>query len=384
MNILQAFSLLSLSRGGGTADRVYKISRALAQRGHSVSIYSSSFKLEQEYSNSLKGISVYPFRSIINLPGIHIMPGLISEAARNLKQFDIIHMHSQRSFQNVVLHHFAHKYHIPFVIDAHGSAPIIYRKKLKHIYDQMFGNKIYHDCSRFIADIELGIREYQGLGIQRERITLIPPSFPIEDFDNLPPPGKFRNEYNIQEKHIIMFLGRIHWIKGIDFLVQAFHEICQKRQDCILAIVGADDGYRSKIESLVNKLALSQKVLFTGFLGGERKLAALVDADMVIQTSRYEQHAWAPFEALLCGTPILVSSHTGAGEDVKRIDAGYLVKFDDSSNIAETINKVLENPTEARQKTRNAAKFIRDNLALDKRMEEYEKVYLDCIEENRR
>ena len=379
MNILQVFSLFSLSRGGGTADRVYKISRILSQRGHNVSIYTGDYALEQEYVNSLKKVTVYPFRSIIHLPGIQITPELILEASKNLNQFDIIHLHCQRSFQNIVLYHYAHKYGVPYIIDAHGSAPRIYRKKLKQLYDFIFGNKIYKDCSRFIADNELGVNEYEELGIERDRIELLPAAFTVEDFEHLPLHGKFRRDYNITEKHIVMFLGRIHWIKGIDFLVRAFHELYQKRNDILLVIVGADDGYEAEIKALVNRLELSQKVLFTGFLSGEHKLAALVDANVVVQTSRYEQHAWAPFEAVLCGTPIIVSSHTGAGKDVKKLDAGYLVKFDDSRGIAETINKVLEDPLEPRGKVENAANYIRNNLSLTKKIEEYEKVYQECI-----
>src|SRR5207245_11567707 len=105
-------------------------------------------------------------------------------------------------------------------------------------------------------------------------------------------------------------------------------------------------------------ICLAAKVRFTGFLGGEDKLAALVDADVVVQTSRYEQGAWAPFEAVLCGTPIVVSRNSGAGEDVKRIDAGYLVDFGDRAELRDTLAYVLDHPDEARQKARTAKAYI--------------------------
>src|SRR4030042_4478797 len=124
-----------------------------------------------------------------------------------------------------------------------------------------------------------------------------------------------------------MSLGRIYHIKGLDFLVETFHELAQARQDVVLAICGNDDGYQSRLQKLVTKLGLSNRVIFTGFLAGQDKLAALVDADVVVQPSRYEYAAWAPIEAVLCGTPIIVSRDSGAGEDVSRIDAGYLVDY---------------------------------------------------------
>ena len=100
---------------------------------------------------------------------------------------------------------------------------------------------------------------------------LFSPPFSVEEFAQLPPHGQFRHKYKIENKHIITFLGRIHPIKGLDFLVESFYELTRSRDDVILAIVGSDDGYRSNLKKQVSKLALVDKVLFTGFLGGEER-----------------------------------------------------------------------------------------------------------------
>jgi glycosyltransferase involved in cell wall biosynthesis len=92
MRILQVYSFFSLPHGGGAVERVYKISRALLQRGHEVTLYTSDFDLQPEYINSLTGLKTRIFHSVIDLPGLHITPGLISESAKNLKNFDIIHI----------------------------------------------------------------------------------------------------------------------------------------------------------------------------------------------------------------------------------------------------------------------------------------------------
>jgi len=100
-----------------------------------------------------------------------------------------------------------------------------------------------------------------------------------------------------------------------------------------------------------------------------------VDADVLIQTSRYEQGAWAPFEAILCNTPIIVSSNSGAGEDVKKIDAGYLVEYGNKNELRDTIQNVLDNQAEAQSKTKRARDYIEANLSLSKRVEDYERLY---------
>lgn len=392
MRILQVSNIFSLPHGGGTVDVVYKLSRALMQRGHNVIIYTSDFEIDQEYINSLEGVKVYPFHSWFKLPGVqfYLTPGMILEAKRSLKYIQIIHMHGYRSLQNVIIYYSAKKYARPYIIDAHGSIPrthdsILDKRRLKlllrWLFDVTIGYKILRDASKCIAETVVGVHEYKELGVYHDKIVLITPPFTVDDFSHLPPRGLFRSKYSIKEKHIVMFLGRVNWIKGIDFLVESFYELTKYRDDVILAIVGPDDGYESTLEELIDKLNLSSRVLFTGFLGGDDKLSALVDTDVVVQTSRYEQGAWAPFEAILCNTPIIVSSNSGAGEDVRKIDAGCLVEWGNKKELRDAMQKILDDPTEAIIKTQKAKEYIIKNLSMEKNVEKYEMVYMDCIKE---
>lgn len=380
MKILQAFDILS-SQTNGTVKLLYQLSKALTKRGHEVVIYTSDYKSDQEYIDSLQGVKVYPFHSWLNLAGAHLMPSMVMEVKRKLKDFDIIHLHCFRSFQNIVIHYYAKKYGIPYILDTHGSLPRLAGGKrgvkwlLRWLFDITFGNRVLRDASRVIAQTEVGVNEYKELGVNEGKIVLITPSFDIEEFSQLPSLGLFRREFNIKEKHIIMFLGRINWIKGLDFLVESFSELAQSKSDVILVIVGPDDGYKSSLESLIDKLNLSDRVLFTGWLDGDEKLSALVDADVVVQTSIYEQGAWAPFEAVLCNTSIIVSSNSGAGEDVKRIDAGYLVEYGNKNELRDMMQYVLDNPAEAASKTQKAREYVEANLSLEKGIEKYEELY---------
>lgn len=383
MRILQVFDMFSLPHGGGTVNVIYNLSRVLMQRGHDVVIYTSDFELDQDYISSLKGVMVYPFHCWSSLARFYIMPLMVAETKRKLKDFGIIHLHCYRSFQSIMIHHYAKKYSIPYVLDAHGSTPRAGKRRLKWLFDVTFGYKILRGACKVIAETGVGVNEYKELGVNQNKIVLIPPPFSVEEFSHLPPPGIFRRKYNIKEEHIILFLGRINWIKGIDFLVESFYELIRDKNDVILVIVGPDDGYKSTLEKLMDKLNLIDKVLFTGFLSGDDKLSALVDVDMLVQTSRYEQGTGVPFEAVLCNTPIIVSKNTGSSENVSRIDAGYLVEFGNKKELKNTMQKILDDPTEAMIKTQKAKEYIIKNLSMEKNVEKYEKVYIDCIKENK-
>ena len=388
MKILQVFEFFSLPHGGGTVDIVYRLTRALKDRGHEVVIYTSDFELDQEYIDSLKGVKVHPFRSWLDLPGIHLTLGMIGAANKRLKDFDIIHLHCCRSFQNIVIHRYARKHGVPYVLDAHGSLLRAHGKwslkwLLRWLFDVIFGYRILRDANKVITENDVGAKEYREFAVREENIVTIPLSFPVEEFSQLPSPGLFRRKFGLKEKYLIMFLGRINWIKGLDFLVKSFYQLTQLRNDAILAIVGTDDGYQAALEEVISKLNLSDRVLFTGFLGGEEKLSALVDADVVVQLSRYEQAAWAPVEAVLCGTPVIVSKNTGAGEDVSRLDAGYLVEYGNKGALIDAMQRIFDDPSEAIGKVYRAGEYIRANLTLAKKAEEYEKLYTRCAKETK-
>ena len=383
MKILQVFDIFS-SQINGTVKVLHQLTEALAKKGHEVVIYTSDYKSDEEFINSLPGVKVYPFHSWLDLPGIHLVPGMISEVKRRLKDFDVIHLHCFRSFQNIVIHHYAPRYGIPYVLDTHGSLPRTHGDKgfkwlLRLLYDVTFGYRILKDASRAVAETGVGVSEYKGYGISEDRITLIPPPFATDRFAELPPPGRFRQEYNIKEKYIVLFLGRINWIKGLEFLVESFSELAKSRSDVILVMVGPDEGYKATLDKLIDNLNLSDKVLFTGFLDGVEKLSALLDADVMVQTSLYEQGAWAPFEAVLCNTPIVVSSNSGAGEDVRRIDAGYLVEYGNKQDLVTKIQYIFDNPAEAQEKTQAAKEYIKTNLSLEKGVEQYENLYQEVM-----
>ncbi len=387
MKILQVNNVFSPVHGG-SAEIPYHLSKELARRGHEVTVYTSDSKLTLEHINSIPEVSVHAFKTWLDSANLFVSPGIIKKAKEETANFDIIHMHSYRTSQNIAVHHYAEKYGIPYIVDAHGSLLRIQGKRdlkylLRWLFDVTFGYNILKGASRVIAQNELAIGEYKEAGISLERIVMLPLAFDTEEFSHLPSLAQFRNKYGIKEKHIIMFLGRINWIKGLDFLVESFYELTRLRDNVILAIVGPDDGYKATLEKEIDKLGLSDKVLFTGFLGGEEKLSALVDADIVVQPSRYEQAAWAPIEAVMCGTPIIVTKHTGSAEDVSRIGAGYLVEYGNKGELVETIQKILDDPSEARAKAQKAIEYIRANLSLTKKIEDYEKLYMECIKENK-
>ena len=382
MRILQVFNFFSLPHGGGTVAVIYQLSRAMTQRGHEVTIYTSDFELDREYINSLEGVEVYPFHSWLNLPRFYfyLTIGMIWEAKRKVKDFEIIHMHGYRSLQNIVIHHYAKKYNIPYVLQAHGSVlPFFQKQRLKNIFDLFFGYSILRDASKVIASTKIEARQYKKMSVDKDKIEIVPNGIDLSEYDNLPKRGKFRKKYKIKdEEKMILYLGRIHKIKGIDLLVEAFSDLIRELKDVRLVIVGSDDGFLSMLKRQIDDLKIGDKILFTGLIPEKDKLRAYVDADVYVLPSVYETFPVTVLEACACGTPVIVTDRCGIANIVNDNNVGHVVEYN-KDQLQDAIFKILTNVELRCCFGEGGKKLVREKFSWDIVVEQLEQIYGDII-----
>ena len=378
MKILQLFDFFSLPHGGGSVDSLYRLSQTLAQRGHETTIYTSDFKLDQEYIDSLQGVKVYPFHSWLNILRMPLAPSLVTEVKKTLKEFDIVHLHQYRSFQNIVIHHYAKQYNIPYVLQAHGSLTTFFQKGwLKRTFDKIWGYRILRDASKLIAVTETEAEQYKSMGASKDKIKIIPHGIAPAEFANLPPRGTFRKKYCLSDsEQIILYLGRINEIKGIDILVQAFAELSMDGRSKKLVIIGPDEGYLPFLKKLIADLEISDKVLFTGPLYGQEKFSAYIDADVYVLPSIYEIFGITVLEACACGTPVVVTDRCGIA-DIIDGEAGLVVPYD-KEQLQRALLKILGNEKLGLQFSKKGKLLVREKLNWEKIIDRVEGVY-QCI-----
>lgn len=380
MRILQVIHYFSPLHGGGSINVAYNLSKHLAERGHEVTIFTSDFELDKGYIHSLEGVRVVPFHCIANIGLMLISSKMKKQLKEEINNFDVIHIHNFRSYQNIIVHNYAKKYKIPYVLHAHGSVPrIIEKKGLKYLFDIFWGYKVLRDASKVIAVSNVEVDQYVKMGAPKEKIVIIPNGIEISSFNDLPEKGTFRKQYGISEKYIVLFLGRLHERKGIEFLIESFAELKKEMNDVVLVVAGSDGGYRAKAEILINKLKLTEQVKFTGFIDEIDKFAAYVDADVLVYPAIFEIFGLVPFEAIMCGTPIIVTDDCGCGELVKEARCGYLVKYRDVNDLNEKMKLILENPDRGKEMVAWGQKYIKENLTWDNVVGKVVGLYEDCI-----
>lgn len=334
---------------GGALKIAYEFSRQLVKDGHSVTVYTtdvhdSNSRLKfEENPIWMDGIEIYHFKNLsnelahMNFP---IAPSMVSTLKKNINKFDIIHAHEYRSFQAILVHHYAQKFGVPYVVQAHGAIPYLGQKNLlKIIFDKIWGYNILNDASKVIALTETESEQYMKMGASEDKIEIVPNCIDLSEYRNLPEKGEFRKKYEIKnDEKVILYLGRLNKIKGIDLLIKAFSEISKELINVKLVIVGPDDGFLDYLVELSNKLALNDKILFTGPLYNENKIEAYCDADVYVLPSIYETFPMTVLESMACGTPVVVTNNCGISEFVGEF--GYVTN-NDKFSLVNTIKKAI-------------------------------------------
>jgi glycosyltransferase involved in cell wall biosynthesis len=315
-----------LSKGGPPA-KVRGIARALVERGHEVTVLTADFghpdsvadandsqrrKTEWGWESSRDGVEAIYLRSLKNYRAATINPGVIKFCARRLRNYDVVHVYGLYDGLGAVAGWFCARDDIPYVLEPLGMfGPKIRSQQKKRVYGRLIGSGLFHGAEAVIATSQTERSELVSGSINPEKILLRRNGLDLSEFQDLPSKGALRAKLKIGAgEPLVLFLGRLSFIKGLDLLVEAFAQI---NRDAKLVIAGPDDGdgCLERIRRSIAALKVEQRVILPGPLFGKEKLEALVDADLFVLPSRHESFGNAAAEAIACGTPVLVTSDCG-------------------------------------------------------------------------
>ena len=370
---------------GGVVNASYQIASKQGKDDDVKVISSDSCKERLKFPNGrydvdVDGIKVDYFKNLSN--GFKLKTMLDTPLAapfkisKDIKDYDIVHIHEHRQTLAIIASYFARKNNIPYIVQAHGSVlPFFQKEGLKNLFDKVFGFKILHNASCVFALTEVEKEQYLKMGVDEDKIEIVPLGINLEEYENLPAYGKFRSKFNIGENDkLILFVGRIHEIKGLDLLLDAFNDlIVQSNEknsleniDCSsikLAIVGPDDGYLVKLEEKVKEYSLEENVIITGPLYKEEKHEALVDCDLFVMPSKYESFTTSGLEAMACSKPLVLTKNNHIHDWV---DGNVGIACEDNKDsLREAIEKVLFDEELSQIFAENGNKLIKEKYNWD-------------------
>jgi glycosyltransferase involved in cell wall biosynthesis len=157
------------------------------------------------------------------------------------------------------------------------------------------------------------------------------------------PPANGERQWRPTNQLRLLYLGRLHPIKGIENLLVALVQLDTKVS---LSICGnGSKQYEQLLKSLVVELSLTDRVRFCGAVAGEEKEKQFREADVCVVPSFSENFGMVVAEALATGVPVIAS--TGAPwSEIERHGCGFSVENDPQS-LVEAINRISSVPLAA-------------------------------------
>jgi glycosyltransferase involved in cell wall biosynthesis len=168
----------------------------------------------------------------------------------------------------------------------------------------------------------------------------------FEEYGGLPPAGSFvASRPSLAGRRFVLFLGRLHVVKGLDILADAWRRCAAEAPDVDLVVAGPDAGAGRDFAARIAQAGLADRVHMAGPLYGAKKLAALVDAACFCLPSRQEGFSVAVLEALACGVPAVISEACRFPEAA--VAGAAEVVASDANSLATGLLRVLSDPTRA-------------------------------------
>ena len=220
-----------------------------------------------------------------------------------------------------------------------------------------------------------------------DKIVIIPPGIDISHF--YPIPNDEAKEFVGVSPcdRLLLFVGRIEPLKGIDILIHAIALMRQKGIKICLSVIGGntsldpdlENNEMARLQLLREQVGLLDLVAFLGKREQESLPYYYSAADAVVVPSHYESFGMVALEAMACGTPVVASQVGGLAFLVRDGVTGFTVPVDDPEELAAYLIKLVEDEDLRKTMGMNASEFAKD-YAWDKIADQIIALYNEGIE----
>lgn len=335
-------------RYGGPIFAVHGLCRALAARGHQVDVFTTTIDgpndsdVPLEVAVNLESVQVHYFRSPV-LRRLAWAPAMKGALRQEAAKVGVMHLHSVFLWPTHAAASEAQRARTPYVISPRGALVKELVKKrnqlLKSAWIALTERSNFEHAAAIHVTSRAEETELQRFGWNLPRIAVIPNGtdepvhpvgLPASDIQQI-----------TKQQPLVLFLGRLSWIKGLDRLLQAF----ALTRTGTLAIVGPDyENLLPHLSHLAGKLGVAERVhILPRSVAGLDKEHLFLAAQALVLPSYSENFGNTVLEALIRCVPVVVTREVGAA-DIVRQSGGGLVVEGEPKVLAEAIAALLENP----------------------------------------
>jgi glycosyltransferase involved in cell wall biosynthesis len=327
MRILNVLPSIS-PETGGTVSAVLQLCKGQAKDGNEVALYTTPWPREETglslcpRENGMSNISIrmFPWKRSLLMSQLPHSPQLVKAVAAASAEFDLIITHSLwnplATFSMRALREAGRSY----CVMPHGMLdPLVLRRNRwkKLPWSLLWERSNIEAASIIIFNTVAEERKARRCGWHLRHTVILPHFIDLDEWRTLPRRSTFEGLFpQVRGTEVILFVGRLSWVKNLDKLIEALALVCHERSSAMLVCVGPDsEGCRSQLERRIESLGLEKKVLFTGMLQGDQLKAAYARGDVLALISQKENFGLTAAEALASGLPVVVSDGVDIAKD---------------------------------------------------------------------
>lgn len=321
-------------RYGGPVVAVHGLCRALAARGHDVTVMTTPVDGPGDSDVPLDrpvwrdGVQIRYFRSPL-LRRIFWAPAMARALAADIAGFDLIHLHTLYQWPVWRAARAASAKRIPYVVSPRGMliADMIRRRRrlAKTVWLALIERRTIERAAAVHATSDLEAAELAGIGWRLPPIAVIANG--VDDPETAAPatisPDIATAIGDNTAGPVVLYVGRLSWKKGLDRLLRAF----AMTPAGTLVIAGTDDeGWRARLEALAGQLRIADRVrIVPRTVAGADKEALFAAARLFVLPSYSENFGNTILEAMRRGVAVVTTPHVGAAAIVDAAQAGLVV-----------------------------------------------------------
>ncbi len=383
---------------GGPVVHSVNISKQQAALGHDVRVFTTNILNHDLISKELPKFEVidnvkihrFPIRYRLGQSHFFITPSLLSGFFKY--DYDILHVHSYRTFQTIIATMINGHKKKPFVFSAHGTLRNMYLLRLfltkskeanrMRYFDYAFKNIFLKTINRVIVNSKHEKWWTLKFDVPEEKIRIIPHGVNVENFTNSEYKNNFINKYKPNGK-IILYVGRLlRNYRHLDYLIESMKTISKEYKDAKLWIIGHsyDKDYESELKSIVFTNKLTNNVIFVTNPSREDIFGAYQAANVfVFPITESDSFGIPLIEAGAAKTPVISTNRGPAPELIVDGETGFLINKDDKSQLVDKILKILDNEKLEQKMGQKANELVLKKYTWETVAKQTDKIYKELI-----
>jgi glycosyltransferase involved in cell wall biosynthesis len=360
---------------GGPTMSVSKLSEQIVKAGHIAEVFTTT-------ANGKGELNVTPNTQVI-VDGVpvtylkrltkdhsHFSPALLTKLWKEVKNFDVVHIHAWWNLVSVLSCWIALIRGVPVLISPRGTLSAYSFTNKNNLPKKIIHNFLGQSLLKKSSFHVTSQREKTAI----ENIITPKSIFNIPNFVAIPnnTPGGHPMPGNLLK---LLFFSRIEEKKGLDILLNALKSVTAPYH---LTIAGdGDPGYIEQLKTICSANRVAEHISWIGFQGAN-KFDLLQQYDLMILPSHDENFGNVVIESLSVGTAVLISENVGLADYVSKSDLGWVCELNES-DISTHINNIYQQSDKLSAIREQAPLQIRKDFSEEILTEKYINMYSQII-----